>query len=115
MIHPGQIVLFSFPHADNVGAKLRPAMVLGKLPGRFDDWLICMISSRLHHYVDGFDEVIRTDARDYSKSGLKTQSVIRLGRLAVIDAGLLKGAIGEIDSERLGRIKANLANWLLGS
>ena len=48
MIDEGQIVLFNFPQTDQKIGKLRPALVLRRLPGRFDDWLICMISSQLH-------------------------------------------------------------------
>lgn len=42
---PGQVVLFRFPHTDLGAGKLRPALLLNKLPGERDDWLICMISS----------------------------------------------------------------------
>jgi len=45
MKRPGQIVLFRFPQTDFEEGKLRPALLLGKLPGEYDDWLICMISS----------------------------------------------------------------------
>jgi len=80
----GQIVLFNFPQTDQVNGKLRPALIIGKLPGDFGDWLICMISSQLRHFIEGFDEIISEDAVDFSASGLKRASVIRVGRLAVI-------------------------------
>ncbi len=41
----GQIVLFRFLQTDLEKGKLRPALLLEKLPGEYDDWLICMISS----------------------------------------------------------------------
>jgi len=110
----GQIVLFQFPQTDMGSGKLRPALLLGKLPGPYDDWLICMISSRLQQYIKGFDEMMDKDEADFVKSGLKTSSVIRVGRLAVVAGDMLLGAIGEIDSERLMRVKTNLANWLTG-
>ena len=47
MKQAGQIVLFRFPQADLDEGKLRPALLLGKLPGEYDDWLICMISSQI--------------------------------------------------------------------
>lgn len=59
MKRAGQVVLFRFPQADLAEGKLRPALLLGKLPGAFDDWLICMISSQLRHFTDGFDEIVR--------------------------------------------------------
>lgn len=59
MKRAGQIVLFRSPQTDLEEGKLRPALLLGKLPGEYDDWLICMISSQTRHYVAGFDEVVR--------------------------------------------------------
>jgi hypothetical protein len=39
--------------------------------------------------------------------------MIRVGRLAVVDESFLIGAIGDIKHERMKRIKASLAKWLL--
>jgi mRNA interferase MazF len=112
MKQTGQIILFQFPRADLGEGKLRPALLLGRLPGEYDDWLMCMISSQLRHYVAEFDEIVREDDTDFAKSGLKVTSVIRVGRLAVVDGEFLLGAIGDIAPERLQRIKGRLADWL---
>ena len=112
MKHVGQIVLFRFPQTDLVRGKLRPALLRGKLPGPHDDWLICMISSQTWHCIPGFDEIMQEDDSDLAASGLKAPSVIRIGRLAVVEGEILLGAIGEISSERLQRIKTRLADWL---
>jgi len=37
-----KIVLFQFLQTDQQSAKLRPALIVRKLPGRYEDWLICM-------------------------------------------------------------------------
>jgi mRNA interferase MazF len=37
MIAEGQVVLFKFPHTDHTDGKLRPALVLRKLPGEYND------------------------------------------------------------------------------
>jgi mRNA interferase MazF len=108
----GQIVLFRFPQTDLEQGKLRPALLLGKLPGEYDDWLICMISSQIRHCVPGFDEVVQETDTDFTASGLKLPSVVRVGRLAVIEGEMLLGAIGQIAPERLQRIKSQLAEWL---
>jgi mRNA interferase MazF len=113
MKQAGQIVLFKFPQADLEQGKLRPALLINKLPGDYDDWLICMISSQMHHYVSGFDEIIQEDDPDFVESGLKTASVIKIGRLAVVDGNMLLGATGKIASDRLRRIKTRLADWLV--
>jgi mRNA interferase MazF len=50
-----------------------------------------------------------------ASSGLKTASIIRVGRLAVVDESILIGAIGETGPERLKRINSGLINWLLNT
>ena len=113
MKEAGQVVVFRFPQADLEEGKLRPALLLGKLPGEYDDWLICMISSQTRQYIAGFDEIIQEDDADFGESGLKVTSVIRVGRLAVVSGEILIGAIGQISTERLSRVKKHLADWLV--
>jgi mRNA interferase MazF len=115
MKQAGQVVLFRFPQADLEEGKLRPALLLRRLPGEYDDWLICMISSQVRHYVPEFDEIIRENDPDFVESGLKVSSVIRIGRLAAVEGEILLGAIGQIAPERLLRIKGRLADWLTRS
>jgi len=112
MKEAGQVVVFRFPQTDLEEGKLRPALLLGKLPGNYDDWLICMISSQTRQYVEGFDEIVRETDNDFRDSGLKITSVIRVGRLAVVSGEILIGAIGQVSSERLRRIKKHLSEWL---
>jgi mRNA interferase MazF len=112
MKQAGQIILFRFPQAELEEGKLRPALLLGKLPGGYDDWLICMISSQIRHYIPQFDELIQEHDSDFAQSGLKVASVIRVGRLAVVEGKVLLGATGQISPERLQRIKNHLAEWI---
>jgi mRNA interferase MazF len=115
MKRAGQIVLFQFSQTDLETGKLRPALLLGKLPGDYDDWLVCMISSQVRHYVHGFDEIVQETDAAFGSSGLKVASLVRVGRLAVVQGNILPGAIGEISPERLRRIKNRLAEWLTSS
>lgn len=108
----GQIVLFRFPQTDLEEGKFRPALLLRKLPGEYDDWLICMISSQTRHYIAGFDEMVQEKDSDFGESGLKAASIIRVGRLAVVSGEILLGAIGQVSDKRLGRIKKHLSDWL---
>src|SRR6266498_1249355 len=112
MKQTGQVIVFRFPQTDLEEGKLRPALLLGKLPGEYDDWLICMISSQTRQHVAGFDELIQENDADFGESGLKVTSVIRVGRLAVVSGETLIGAIGQVSSERLSRVKQHLSDWL---
>ena len=112
MKEAGQVVLIQFPYTDLREGKFRPALLLCRLPGRYDDWLTCMITSQLRQYIPGFDHLMQEDAPDVQDSGLKMASVIRIGRLAVVEGELLVGALGQISSERLRQIKARVAEWI---
>ena len=112
MKQAGQIVVYHFPQTDLEEGKLRPALLLGKLPGEYDDWLICMVSSQTRHYLAEFDEIVQESDSDFTESGLKITSIIRVGRLAVVSGEILLGAIGSISNERLMRIKKHLSDWL---
>lgn len=115
MINEAQIVLFRFPQTDQTEAMLRPALVLRRSPGQYNDWIICMISSQLHQEIPNFDEVITPTDSDFQQSGLKLASVIRISRLAVVNGDVLLGKLGQIDTQRLSRIKQRLANWIQGT
>lgn len=87
-------------------------LLLRQLPGRFDDWLVCMVSSQLDQEVQGFDEVIRDADEDFGRSGLKVTSVLRVSRLAVVESSVLIGAVGVVSPDRLHGIRARLAQWI---
>lgn len=115
MIQEGQITLFRFPQTDQAPGKLRPALVLRKIPGPYDDWLICMVSSQLSQELLEFDIVLYENDSDFEQSGLKTSSVIRISRLAVVNKDILLGSVGNISDEHLSLIKSRLSNWIQGT
>jgi mRNA interferase MazF len=115
MIAEGQVVLFKFPQTDQAVGKIRPALIIRQLPGQYNDWLICMISSQLHQQIPDFDEVINSSDSDFQQSGLKSPSVIRISRLAVVGGEILLGKVGQIDVRRLSRIKQKLSSWIQGT
>ncbi|HRQ81813.1 MAG TPA: type II toxin-antitoxin system PemK/MazF family toxin [Azospirillaceae bacterium] len=112
MKRAGQIALVPFPYTDLNGSKLRPVLLLRRASARFDDWLVCMMSSQLRQMEPDLDEIVAPEDADFAASGLKAASVARLNRLAVVDGALLVGGIGEIDGERLNRMLHRLAAWL---
>jgi mRNA interferase MazF len=114
VIEGGQIILLDFPQTDQQYGKLRPALVVRRCPGLYDDWLICMISSKLRHEVPGMDEIVRAEDPDFPQTGLKQTSLIPTTRLAVVSADLPAGFIGELAEDRLGRIRRNLCRWISG-
>lgn len=112
MKQAGTVVLFRFPQTNLEINKPRPALLLGRLHGKYSDWLVCMISSQTRHYQSNVDELVRVSDKDFKESGLHGESVVRVERLAVMEESSLLGEIGSISPERLKRIKNHLVNWL---
>jgi mRNA interferase MazF len=91
--------------------KPRPVVVLSIRPP-FSDALVCAVSSKLHHECTGFDEVVRSTDPDYSQSGLKVSSLIRLGLVATLPQAVIMGRLGRISDERLHRLQSRLARHI---
>ena len=108
----GDIVLIRFPQTDLKQGKLRPALVIAISPSRHPDLLLALISSQLHQATPNFDEIIHPSDPDYITTGLKTASVIRLGRLTTVETSVINARLGSISSARLMKTRENLINWL---
>ncbi len=108
----GEIVLFRFPQTDLILGSLRPSLLIAQIPSSYNDWLVCMISSQIHQAIPNFDEVILKTDSDFVQTRLKSESVIRLSRLAVVSETIFVGKLGEIFPVRLQKVKANLADWI---
>ena len=98
----GDVVLTPLPQADGQ-IKNRPAIILREMPP-YGDFLVCGVSAQLHQEVAGFDDPIRPGDAEFTTSGLKGPSLIRLGFLAVLPASSLLGTIGSIETVRHVRL-----------
>ena len=110
--NPGQIVLFKFPQTNLVVGKLRPALLIKQVSSDYRNCLTCMISAKTEQEVANLDNIIAMTDEDFVQSGLKSSSVFRLTRLAVIAASVPIGVIGEVSQERLILIRRKLARWI---
>jgi mRNA interferase MazF len=107
----GDIILIALRQADGQ-FKNRPALLLKQFPP-FGDWLICGVSSQLHQRVPEFDEVVAHSHADFASSGLVTESVIRLGFLAVVPPREILGSIGAVAPGRHRRLLKHLSDFLV--
>lgn len=74
----GEIVLLKFPYTDQKVAKKRPALILyDNMDG---DVTVCRITSKIYNTKNDIS------ISDWKKSGLKLPSVIRVHKLATLDA-----------------------------
>ncbi|MBS1769495.1 MAG: type II toxin-antitoxin system PemK/MazF family toxin [Acidobacteria bacterium] len=113
MASAGDIVLFRFPQTDTLEGKLRPALLVTAIPSKYDDWLVCLISTQFHQILEDLDDTIDISDADFASSGLKAKSLIRITRLAVVSESILLGSTGSIAKPRLERVRRNISNWIL--
>ena len=107
----GDVVIVPLPQADG-SVKNRPAIILREMPP-FRDVLICGVSTQLRQAVKDFDEIIYQSDTDFGSSGLREDSLIRLGFLAVVPRSKIVGAIGSISQERHKRLLQRLSAYLV--
>ena len=107
---PGCVILCRVQQSDG-RLKTRPGIILSVVPP-YQDLLVCGVSSKIHHEVVGFDDLILTTDPDFSQSGLKVDSLIRLGLLATIPASAVIGELGALQPQRLSRLQKRLADHL---
>lgn len=112
LVKPGQMVLVKFPQTDLNEGKLRPVLILCKLPGNFDDWLVCMVTTKFRQFIDDVDDEIKESDTDFQLSGLKSACVVRVLRIAVVNREIMIGKTGEISGTRLQRIKKSISEWI---
>ena len=110
---PGDIGISALPQADG-RIKLRPLAVLSEIPGH-GDLLVCGITSQMWNFTEGFDVALRKGEPDFEKSGLKSDSIFRLGHLTVLPKSKVSGAIGSLSDELLNKLITNLMAHLAKS
>ena len=105
------MVIVPLPQADG-RIKDRPAIILRELPP-FRDVLICGVSTQLRQVVKDFDEIISRSDADFGSSGLREESLVRLGFLVVVPRNKIVGTIGSISPQRHKRLLQRLSEYLV--
>ena len=105
----GDVVLCEFVQVNDF--KARPALILKIVPP-YDDFLVCAISTQLQNQVEGVDEIIEIKDADFTRTGLKATSLVRVTMVQTLMREEIFGKMGEISPRRLERICRNLARFI---
>lgn len=90
MFEFGSIVLVPFPFTNLTSAKLRPALVISSNL-KAKDVVVAFISSQ-QKIKSGV--LVTSDMKEFSKSGLKVDSLIRFDKLATLNKKIILGQLG---------------------
>ena len=80
----GEIVLIDFPYTNLRQSKLRPGIILGQ-GARGDDYIVAFVSSEVDAYL-ATEHVVFVEAGDLAHGSLRSTSVVRVDKTAVISA-----------------------------
>jgi mRNA interferase MazF len=107
---PGDVALAVLPQADGEG-KARPVLLVGQLPG-YGDWLVLGISSQIAKALEDWDVTIDPTTQEFSDTGLKTTSIVRLRFIATIPSSRIRGVIGALPGRSFDSITRRLSDFI---
>jgi mRNA interferase MazF len=112
IVKRGSIVLIRYPFTDSSGTKVRPALILSPdiLLKRLSDVLCLFISSSLPQQKELLptDFILEKDHPSFVKTGLKSRSVFRSHKIALLDKSLVLRGLGEMDRSLMDEIDKRL-------
>lgn len=103
----GSVVLVPFPYTDFTATKLRPALVLLDTG---PDVVVAFISSQIPENISPAGITLTRSTPDFLKTGLKTDSVIRLDKITTIIKTMVAGVIGELPEPARKEVNKKMAD-----
>ncbi len=107
----GDIVLAAFPFTDLSAQKRRPALVLNENTDQ-GDVILAFISSQIPSSLPPSILFLENSDPEFQQTGLKTDSVIRLDKIATIERHLITRRLGKLPDNRLQEMEQALAHVL---
>ncbi len=96
---PGDIILINFPFTVPSVSKVRPAVIITITDDRFHDLVVCAISSIIPDSLTKREIPIRTTDNEFSQTGLRVDSVVKVDRIATLRRSDVITTIGHCSSK----------------
>ena len=104
----GDLVLVPFPFSDFSQTKLRPAVILW-VDSKGEDVTLCFISSQTPVQTSGDEFVIHSNDPEFSLTGLKLTSKVKVSKIITIERKLLRRRLGKLGEQQLNLLNQTLA------
>ncbi len=92
----GKVVLVPFPFNDLSATKVRPAVCLTETIGAHRHIVLAFITSRVPADLLASDLILNAADADFTLTGLRVTSTLRLHRLMTATVALLRRELGEL-------------------
>ena len=103
-----KIVLIPFPFDDLSGNKVRPAVCLCEPIGLYHHVVLAFITSQVIHNPLPSDLIFSSTATDFSLTGLRLSSTLRLHRMMTVTSSLIRRELGQLSPRMQEQVKKKL-------
>jgi len=104
----GKIVLVPFPFDDLSAAKVRPAVCLTNPLSAHRHVILAFITSRIPSSLANSDIVLNSNDTDFSTTGLRVSSTLRLHRLMTVTTSIIQRELGTLSPRLQAKVNAKL-------
>ncbi len=110
MYSKGKIILTPFPFTDLSSSKVRPALIISSNKVKGEDVTVVFISSIKQKRIQKLDIKIKTSDIDFDKTGLRSDSIIKVNKIATLDKKIILGELGEVSLKIRKELDGKLKN-----
>ena len=104
----GKVVLVPFPFDDLSATKVRPAVCLTNPIGVHRHVVLAFITSQVPAPLVSSDIVLDARDPDFSATGLRVSSTLRLHRLITVATSIIQRELGELSPRMQAEVNAKL-------
>jgi mRNA interferase MazF len=92
----GKVVLIPFPFDDLSSTKVLPAVCLTEPTGIYNHIILAFLTSQISANLLDSDILIEPNNIDFSATGLRVASILKLNRLITVRKSLIKRELGKL-------------------
>jgi len=92
----GSVVLVPFPFDDLSASKVRPAVCLTEAVGDHRHVILAFVTSVVPQDLEMTDVLLEPGTDDFSHTGLRVRSALRLHRMVTISVGIIQRQLGTL-------------------
>jgi mRNA interferase MazF len=104
----GKVVLVPFPFDDLSATKVRPAVCMTNPLGAHRHVILAFITSRVPIPLVNSDILLDAAASDFSTTGLRVSSTLRLHRLMTVTTSIIQRELGRLSARMQTEVNTKL-------
>ena len=102
-----KIVLIDFDFTDVNKSKLRPALILTN-SNKYEDFIVAAITSKIPTNPEKGDVILKSDDKNFYKTGLEVTSLIKLTKIATVNSRRIKGELGVLPKGHENKVQKGI-------